>query len=478
MYNIQQGELFSFEELLEMSVEQKYVAILEHLPMERILRSVAKKSVLGRAESLNTRAMVYSLIIGKIERIRYTKDLIGRLRTHVEFRKMCRFTDSDRIPSEAAYSRLAKKLEQTGVLQTVMDILVDRAIAAEWISGSALAMDGSHIECFDRNPHLDKKKNGTPSTDATLNDQSLVSTETVTAAKPSKPKRSKRGRVPKAEEAAWQEQVQAYKASLSWFERDVSDMLDASYDELIRDMPTEPGIGAKGDVRGKGTTKYWYGYRYHTVVDTASQYIVTGEICSANVSEQRVAIVMLKRIKERFSALKILHVLADKGYDSEPVYLQIRRLGSLPLIPLIHRSPLPEGADRYFRPLCGQGHPYRYDSYDAKQKTVKYTRPKECKTCSLAGDECQRVHKFRIDEDVRRYCAPGRGSKKFAELFKQRVAVERVFAYLKLYFNLDMTRKLKKRAFVDYHLSCLTYNLCKYSLDHLNRSIRELNQVA
>ncbi|MGG1556514.1 transposase, partial [Paenibacillus ferrarius] len=134
MYTIQQGELFSFEELLGMSVEQKYAAILEHLPLERILRSVAKKSMLGRAESLNTRAMVYSLIIGKIERIRYTKDLIGRLRTQTEFRKMCRFTDSDRIPSEAAYSRLGKKLEQTGVLQSVMDILVDRAIANGWIS--------------------------------------------------------------------------------------------------------------------------------------------------------------------------------------------------------------------------------------------------------------------------------------------------------------------------------------------------------
>ncbi|MGG1556512.1 transposase, partial [Paenibacillus ferrarius] len=224
MYNIQQGELFSFEELLGMSVEQKYAAILEHLPMERILRSVAKKSILGRAESLNTRAMVYSLIIGKIERIRYTKDLIGRLRTHTEFRKMCRFTDSDRIPSEAAYSRLGKKLEQTGVLQSAMDILVDRAIANGWISGDVLAMDGSHIECFDRNPHLDKKKNAVPATDSTSNDQSqsLVATETFTTAKPSKPKRSKRGRVPRAEEAAWQQQLQAYKASLSWFERDVA----------------------------------------------------------------------------------------------------------------------------------------------------------------------------------------------------------------------------------------------------------------
>jgi hypothetical protein len=60
MYGIQQEELFSFEQLMEMADELKFSVILEHLPIESILHAVNKKGVRGRPESLNTRAMVYS----------------------------------------------------------------------------------------------------------------------------------------------------------------------------------------------------------------------------------------------------------------------------------------------------------------------------------------------------------------------------------------------------------------------------------
>ncbi|MFC3801242.1 transposase, partial [Cohnella sp. GCM10012308] len=76
------------------------------------------------------------------------------------------------------------------------------------------------------------------------------------------------------------------------------------------------------------------------------------------------------------------------------------------------------------------------------------------------------------------YTAPGRGSEKFHQLFKQRTAVERVFAYLKLYLELGTTRKLKRCAFVDMDLSCLTYNVCKLAIDKLNKRIREAKPAA
>ncbi|MFR9711239.1 transposase [Paenibacillus sp. MB22_1] len=109
---------------------------------------------------------------------------------------------------------------------------------------------------------------------------------------------------------------------------------------------------------------------------------------------------------------------------------------------------------------------------------MKFTRPKECKECPLQAKGCQKVYKIRIETDVRKYTAPGRGSEKFAELFKQRTAIERVFAYLKLYFGMGTTRRLKKRAFVDLELSYLAYNVSKYALDYLNMNIRLTKQAA
>lgn len=480
MYHIRQEELFSFEEMMKMAPSSKADFVLEHLPIGKILHAISSYNRRGRPESLNTRAMIYSLVIGKMEHIRFTKDLVSRLKESLEFRTRCRFTGSDRVPSEAAYSRLTTKLSQCDIFRTTQEDLVNQAITEGFLEGNVLAIDSSHIESFDRNPHLDAGKSLPelpPETDEpTFLDEAASKTEEKP--KPEKPKRAKRGRVPKAEEAAWRAEVEAYEASLSLFEREVADMLPATYEQLLADMPQHASVGAKGDPRGvRRRVKYWHGYKQNLLVDCQSQYIVAGVTCSAHVNDQRAAIVLLKYMKERFPNLKPNYVLADKGYDSEPVYRQIRDVGALPIIPLIHRSTLPEGVDKHFRPTCKQGHAYVYDSYDAKRDTIKFTRPKECASCPFQADACQKVFKFRIDEDVRKYTAPGRGSKKFAELFKQRVAIERVFAYLKLYMELGSSRKLKKRAFVDLDLSCLTYNLCKLALDRLNKSLLEAKKA-
>nr|WP_249043325.1 transposase [Paenibacillus faecis] len=165
-------------------------------------------------------------------------------------------------------------------------------------------------------------------------------------------------------------------------------------------MPQHASTGAKGDPRGVRRAKFWYGYKVKLLVDSQSQYIPAGVACSAHVSDQRPAIVLLKYMKERFPHLEPNYALADKGYDSEPVYRQIRNVGTFPIIPLIHRYELPKGVDKHFRPTCKLGHAYVYDSHDAKRDTIKLTMPKECTSCPFQADGCQKVYKFRIEEDV------------------------------------------------------------------------------
>jgi len=480
MYTIQQEELFSFEQLMEMKAESKYALILEQLPLAKILHAINKVRLRGRPESVNTRAMIYSLVIGKLERIPFVKDIVRRLSSSAEFRKLCRFTDSDRIPSEASYSRLVTKLHQCGVLSDAQDSLVMQAISEGFVSGETLAVDSSHLEAWDRNPKLDKPKEEiavTPEAEPTL--LSNVECMPVMPEKPSKPKRGKRGPVPKAEAAAWRQKMEDYEASLSLFERKVEAMLPASYDELIAEMPQYPSTGAKGDPRGSGRVMFWYGYKANLLVDTQSQYIVSGVFCSGHVSDQRLAIVLLKQVQNKLPLLKSKYILADKGYDSMPVYQQIRELGAFPLIQFIrHAKDLPEQMNEDFSPICQRGHAYRYDSFDPKYETLKYTRPKECDGCPLQNEGCQKVPKIRIEQNIRRHTVPARGSESFKTLFKRRTAIERVFAYLKLYFGMGKTRKRSTRARVDFDLSCLTYNLCKYALDKLNREIQLAKQAA
>ncbi|MFD0698747.1 transposase [Paenibacillus sp. GCM10027628] len=476
MYVIQQEELFSFEQLMGMQSESKYSAILEHLPIGMILHAINKASHRGRPENINTRAMIYSLVIGKMEHMLFVKDIIHRLSTNAEFRQLCRFTGSDRIPSKASYSRLITKLHRCGVLSDVQDQLVIQSISEGFIRGETLAVDSSHLEAWDRNPKLTKPKKETP---AIEDEPSLLPEKEVSVpmpSKPSKPKRSKRGRVPKAEAEAWRQQVEAYEASLSIFEQKVENMLPFSYEDLVAEMPQHPSTGAKGE---RGRIMYWYGYKANLLVDTRSQYIVSGEFCSGHVHDQRLAIVLLKRLQKKLPMLQVKHVLADKGYDCLAVYRQIRELGAFPLIQFIHLTEnLPEGMDGNFSPICQAGHPYRYDSFDSKYETLKYTRPKECEGCPMEHTGCQKIHKIRIEQDIRRHTVPARGSESFKVLFKRRTAIERVFAYLKLYFGMGSTRLRNTRSRVDFDLSCLAYNLCKYALDRLNQQLNKVKQAS
>lgn len=486
MYSIRQEELFSFEEVMKMTPVMQADILLEHVPMDRILHAISGGPYrTGRPEEMNTRAMIYSLFLGKIEHIRFTKDLVRRLKSSHEFRVRCRFTGSDRIPSEASYSRLIARLSECGIFEQIQVDLVRKAKKEGFLSGERLAMDSSHVEAFERNPCLDARKEEAKKEVANAEEESAEPTLVAegdalpeTPVKLEKPKRDKRGRVPKAEEAAWREEVAAYEASLGWFEKEVIDMLPATYEQLLADMPQYASIGAKGDPRKKGNTKYWYGHKLNVLVDCQSQYIVAQATCSAHVNDQRMAILLLKQLQARHPEMGVKQVLADKGYDCEAVYRQIRKLDAFGLIPLIHRNGVPEGVDKHFRPLCKQGNPYVYDSYDAERDTVKFTSPKECATCPFQADGCQKVFKFRVEEDVRKYTAPGRGSKKFAQLYKQRVAVERVFAYLKLYLDLGTSRRRNKRGLLDVELSCLTYNLCKLSIDCMNKQLEQAKKAA
>src|SRR5690625_6808830 len=77
----------------------------------------------------------------------------------------------------------------------------------------------------------------------------------------------------------------------------------------------------------------------------------------------------------------------DAGYDYEAIYEQVYRMGQLSVIAYNKRNePEPIGFDKHFAPTCFREHSYRYDSYDAKYETLKYTSPKECIDCPLANE--------------------------------------------------------------------------------------------
>lgn len=443
---IRQLSLFGIQELYDMEPTQKYDAIISAIDVDAIYHAVTKKSRLGAPEELNYAAMIISMFVRYIERIPMIKDLIKRLKNDIAFKLNCGFLVSDTIPSESSYSRLVTKLEASTLLEKELEKVTLQAIEEGFITDDTVAIDATHFEARDQAPPKEEKL---------------------------KPEPKKRGRKSKEEREQWRNEQAEKEANLPLYEKKIEDQLDVSFDELRTEVPQDPKWGVKKNSEGKHV--FWFGYKGHLAVGTSSQYILKALFSSGNLNDGKVAIPLLKGI-EQLSLPSLRYQTMDAGYDFEPVYEQVHRMGHQSVIAYNKRN---EGEligfDKHFAPTCFREHSYRYDSFDTTYETLKYTKPKECRNCPLANEGiCQKVYKVKLTQDLRKYTAPARGSKAWKTIFKRRTAVERVNAYLKEFFQLNNVRyRTGKRAKIHFELATLIYNASKLAADRIHAQLNQ-----
>ena len=448
---IRQSCLFSIQELYDMAPTQKYDAIISAIDMDAIYYEISKKSRFGAPTELNYAAMIISVFIRYVERIPTIKDLIKRLHHDIAFKINCGFLVSDEIPSEASYSRLLTKLSESNVLEKVQERLVLQAIKEGYIIDDTIAIDATHFEARDQIPRKEEKPKSEP---------------------------KKRGRKLKAEREQWLKEQAEKEANLPIYEKKIENQLDISLDQLRTEVPQTPKWGVKKNSEGKN--EFWFGYKGHLAVGTSSQYILQSLFSSGNLNDGKAAIPLLKGI-DHLKLLSIRYQTMDAGYDYKPIYEQVYQMGQQSVIAYNKRNePEPIGFDKHFAPTCFREHSYRYDSYDIKYETLKYTSPKECIDCPLATEDiCQKVFKMKITKDLRRYTAPARGSKAWQTIYNRRTAVERVNAYLKEFFQLNNVRyRTGKRTKVHFDIVTLMYNASKLAVDRINTALNQASQVA
>ena len=450
---VRQESLFDIQILLDLEPTQRYDEIFSAIDIHPLLNVVAKKSSLGRPVDLNYPAMIQALLIRIVERIPETKLLVRRLETDLKFKLACGFSVSDLVPSESAFSRMITKLEETNAFEEINSKIIQAAINEGFISDPNIAIDATHIEARDRSP---SKKEEKP-----------------------KPEPKKRGRKSNAEREQWLKEKEILEASLSIYEKKIEDQLDVPYNVLHDEMPLTPAWGVKKNSDGKNV--FWYGYKGHFAVDTESQFIIHSMISSGNLNDGKAAIPVLKGMESTHSQLNMFFALLDAGYDYNAIYEQIHRMDGYSIIAYNKKNESElVGFDKNFAPTCVREHSYRYDSFDKRYESLKYTRPKECVDCPLAEDSlCQKVYKIRIETDLRRYSAPARGSKAWNERYKERSSVERVIGYLKEYYQLNNVRyRTGKRAKVHFDLATLVYNGMKLASMRLAKKQSSTNLVA
>src|SRR5699024_1155878 len=101
----------------------------------------------------------------------------------------------------------------------------------------------------------------------------------------------------------------------------------------------------------------------------------------------KAAIPLLKGINERLSLPNLRYQTMDAGYDYEPIYEQVYRMGQQSVIAYNKRNePEPIGFDKHFAPTCFREHSYRYDGYDSKYERSQKIHSNRKRLTSMEKD--------------------------------------------------------------------------------------------
>ncbi|EUJ31967.1 transposase, partial [Listeria cornellensis] len=248
---IHQPTLFDIEILLSLEPIERYNEIFSPLPLVKVVRLFDKATRKGRPISLNYEATFKALVIRYVEGIPTIKALVKRLNEDLVFKLNLGFLCSERVPSEASFSRFTQVLSQhADVLQTINHVLLEQIDAMNGLFSEQLAIDATHFSAHDKAHKTDNPK--LPS---------------------------------------------------------VAEQLMMPSEDLMQVIPSNPTWSIKKNSKGKNM--FWFGYKLHLAVSTTTQYIVGSLLSSAFVSDSSIAIPLLRKVTAIGSNPR--YIMMDKG---------------------------------------------------------------------------------------------------------------------------------------------------------------------
>jgi hypothetical protein len=221
----------------------------------------------------------------------------------------------------------------------------------------------------------------------------------------------------------------------------------------------------------------WFGYKFHLLVDVKHEVILAWQITPANVGDNEMLPALLTQAETNVSAGRLPTLAYDQACDDEDTH---RLLHPHRIAPLIQNRALRK--EEFERPLPGKHkadnlvhdeagtvycydlardppvrHPMSYLGHEPARGTLKYRCPAchegwRCRSAPRcnAGRRYGRTVRIKRELDLRRFPPIPRATKQFERLYKDRTAVERVNARLKVFWGADDGNVVGPRRFHAY----------------------------
>lgn len=281
-----QGTLFPFleGELDPISAKQeKLIAILELVRIEDFMREVGRGWA-GRPRQ-DRQSLARAFVAKAFYNMNTTRELVERLGSCRNLRRICGWERRDEIPVESTFSRAFSEFAETKLAELVHAELIKTYESPRLVGH--ISRDSTEIEAREK--------------------------PAAKVARPTK-KKGKRGRPCKGEERA-----PKAPTALELQQR-------MSIQEMIQTLPNSCDRGAKRD--SKGASHYWTGYKLH--IDTADGEIpVSCILTSASVHDSQAALALMHTTAGRVTSL---YDLMDAAYDSKIIREESLKMGHVPII--------------------------------------------------------------------------------------------------------------------------------------------------
>lgn len=307
---------------------ERLVVVLDIVSVERFVPSV--QGVPGRPPE-DRQAIARAFIAKAVANLPTTSALVDRLKTDVAMRRLCGWESASSVPSESTFSRAFGEFARIGLSSAMHEALVvathqDRTVGH--ISRDSTAIVAREKpEKTEKPAPVPKRKRGRPK---------KVGAKKICQKKGAEPVPP----VPNEEEDVLPPLLEPKE------EKRLDMQLRMSLDEMLKNLPTHCGIGAKRDAKGHLTT--WDGYKLH--VDTADGDIpVAALLTSASLHDSQVAIPLAATTAQR---LQNYYALMDAAYDAPQIFTYIRSLGQ---VPIIARNPRRGGKEEARREALARG---------------------------------------------------------------------------------------------------------------------------
>src|SRR5580693_1934150 len=219
----------------------------------------------------------------------------------------------------------------------------------------------------------------------------------------------------------------------------------------------------------------WFGFKLHLIVDVKHEVVLAYEITDTKAGDGETLPVVLEQAEANLPADRIETLAYDKAADNDAVHELLSGKGITPIIQM--RSlwqtepermlPGHDGTSNVVYDEAGTiycydkvsdppvRHKMAYIGHEPERETLKFRCPAkhegwECPMSEIcnAGKSYGKTVRVPRDEDLRRFPALPRATKKFERMYKGRTAVERVNARLKVFWGVDDGNLTGSRRFV------------------------------